>query len=99
MLIGLLIATVIGCGVRPTVGLGLVMNRGAGRRITTDDGSITTIAGLGVRAVATTTIEVGGAQRSSPSISHSATITAGIRLITTSAIHTLGITGVLLQSD
>ena len=99
MLIGLLIVTAIGCGVRLTAGRGLVMNRGAGRRITTDGGSITTIAGPGVRAVATTTNEVGGAPRLSPSISRSATITAGIRLITTSAIHTLGITVVLLQSD
>jgi len=54
------IVTGIGRGARLMVGRGLATNRGVGRRITLDGGSITTIDGRGVRVVATTEIEVGG---------------------------------------
>jgi hypothetical protein len=92
MMIGRLTATVIGPGFRRMDGPGLVTNRGAGRRITTVAGSITTTVGPGVREVVTTEIEVGGVRRSSHFTFHSITITAGIRFITTNAIHTHVIT-------
>jgi hypothetical protein len=56
------------------------------------DGSTTTTIGPGVREVVTTEIEVGGGPRSSHFTFHSITITAGIRFITTNAIHTHVIT-------
>ena len=59
---GLPIVTVIGSGVLHTVGPGLVMSPGVGRRITTAGGSITTTIGPGVRAANTTGVAVGGAR-------------------------------------
>ena len=99
MMIGRLTATVIGHGFRRMGGRGLVTNPGAGRRITTVAGSITTTVGPGVREVVTSEIEVGGVRRSSHFTFHSITITAGIRFITTSAIRTHVITIMLLVSD
>src|ERR1041385_2024504 len=79
------------------VGRGVVTSRGAGLRITTVAGSITTAIGRGARAVSFTDTEAGGARRSSRSCSTSrlATTSAGIRSRTTSTIRareTIGIT-------
>jgi len=63
------------------------MNRGDGRRITTDVGSITTTTGPGVRAVSTIDTAVGGARLWSRLASLSETTSAGIRCRITSAIH------------
>ena len=99
MMIGFHIVTVIGRGARLMVGPGLATNRGVGRRITSDGGSITTIDGRGVHAAGTTGIEVGGDLPSSRFIFRSAMIIAGIRFITTSVIHTLVIIVTPLLSD
>jgi hypothetical protein len=73
----------VGHGFGPTAGPGLVMNHGAGLRITTAAGFTTTTIGPGVRAVTTTEITVGGGPRSSLSTSHSAITFRGIRFPTT----------------
>src|SRR5215212_9066948 len=73
------------------VGPGWGMNRGAGRRITTDVGSITIIRGHGVRAVSFIASAVGGGP---PwlrlySTYRSETMSAGIRCRITSVIRIL----------
>lgn len=100
-LTGRRIVTVIGPGVRRMVGRGSVTNRGVGRRITTDAGSITTTPGPGCREAISTRSEAGGDLRSSrlsDSIFHLATISAGIRCRTTSAIRIRVITGVTIRT-
>src|SRR5829696_8896679 len=74
------------------VGPGWGMNRGAGRRISTDVGSTTTIRGPGVRAVNFIASAVGGGPLwlRLYSTYRSETMSAGIRCRITSAIHTRG---------
>jgi len=69
------------------------MNRGAGRRITTDVGSTTTIRGHGVRVVNFIASAVGGGPLwwRLYSTYRSETMSAGIRCRITSAIRTRGI--------
>ena len=101
------IATVIGPGVRLTVGRGLVTSRGAGRRITTVVGFTTTITGRGARAASFTKSEVGGARRWSrlSSTSRLVITCAGIRWTITSeirirdAIATTIVTGIRVMVD
>src|SRR5215213_3528999 len=86
---GLRIATVIGRGVRLTVGRGLVTSRGAGHRITTVVGYITTTTGHGARAASSRESGVGGVPRWSRSFSTSrlAITYAGTRWTITREIH------------
>lgn len=81
MLIGRRIVTVVGPGYRLTGGRGLDTSHGAGRLITTADGSITITIGPGHRTAITFANAVGGGPRwwRSYSTSHSATTSAGIR--------------------
>jgi hypothetical protein len=51
---------VVGFGVHPMVGPGLVTSRGAGRLITTDVGFITAAIGPGVRVALTIANAAGG---------------------------------------
>ena len=79
----------------------MVTSLGVGRRITTVVGFIATMRGRGRRAVGITAIAVGGVRRWSRLYrltSHSETISAGIRCLTTSAIRT-HVTTVIMIDD
>ena len=81
-------------------GRGLVTSPGVGRLITMGAGCITTASGSGCRAVTSTRSEAGGDLRSlrlSILVFHSATIFAGIRCRTTSAIRIHDIIDVTIQ--
>src|ERR1051325_3528723 len=89
-MIGRRTAMATGPTCRPMAGAGLVMSRGAGRRITTVAGSTTTIIGPGVRVLRSIRIAVGGGRPSwllSPLTFRRTILIAGIRLTITRRIH------------
>ena len=102
--IGRRIATATGHGVRRMAGRGLDMNRGAGRRITTVVGFITTASGLGVHAASFTGTGVGGVRHSSRLFSTFTSVMtfAGTHCLTTREIRihvttvTIGMTAAII---